>query len=644
MNRVQWKAIPASVAMIGSKEMNRYAGTSLVPVFNTVPGVRMEERSPGSYRLAIRGSAVRSPFGVRNVKVYWNDLPFTDAGGNTYLNLFDLQAVQQAEIIKGPGTSVYGAGTGGVLMLNNAPPVQSGVDISTLVGSYGLRRYDVQARVKSDKAYSRLLYAHQESDGYRQQTGMARDAVQLQSNFTLSDKSALAVYMLYSDLLYQTPGALTKQQYDEDPQQARPPGGPNPGAIDQHATIYNKTFYSGLSYQHQWNNRWSNRTGFYGTLTQFDNPTIRNYERRAEQGFGGRTSTAYNFAKGKLTFGGEFQHSFSPVRVYDNNQGQSGALQTDDEIAITTYFAFAQTEFFLPANFFLTLGGSINKLKVNFKRYSDVPNVTGDSDFDAVFSPRIALLKKLNDNLSLHASFSQGYSPPTVQELYPSAGFFDTNLKPERGTNFEAGIRGAWFHKTLSVDAVVYDFGLRETIVIRHTEDGGEYFINAGKTSQQGAEVVIAWTPNLNPSSALSNIRTWTSLTWNRYTFEDYVKDNVNLDGNDLTGVSPNVRVLGFDIALRAGLYLHATGTYTDRIPLDDANTAYADSYMLIGGKLGYKKTWNQLTLDVFTGIDNALDERYSLGNDLNAVGARYYNTAMPVNYYAGVKLGWSFL
>lgn len=636
--------IPASVAFLGQRDLARFSDASLLSSLNTVPGVRMEERSPGSYRLAIRGSAVRSPFGVRNVKVYWNDLPFTDAGGNTYLNLFDLQAVQQAEIIKGPGTSVYGAGTGGVLMLNNAPPVQSGVDISTLVGSYGLRRYDVQARVKSDKAYSRLLYAHQEADGYRQQTGMARDAVQLQSNFTLSDKSALSVYMLYSDLLYQTPGALTKQQYDEDPKQARPAGGPNPGAIDQHATIYNKTFYSGLSYQHQWNNRWSNRTGFYGTLTQFDNPTIRNYERRAEQGFGGRTSTAYNFVKGKLTFGGEFQHSFSPVRVYDNNQGQSGALQTDDEIAITTYFAFAQTEFFLPANFFLTLGGSINKLKVDFKRYSDVPNVTGDSDFDAVFSPRIALLKKLSDNLSLHGSFSQGYSPPTVQELYPSAGFFDTSLKPERGTNFEAGIRGAWFHKTLSVDAVVYNFGLRETIVIRHTDDGGEYFINAGKTSQQGAEVVIAWTPNLNPSSALSNIRAWTSLTWNRYTFEDYVKDNVSLDGNDLTGVSPNVRVAGFDIALRAGLYLNATGTYTDRIPLDDANTAYADSYMLIGGKLGYKKTWNQLTLDVFTGIDNALDERYSLGNDLNAVGSRYYNTAMPVNYYAGVKLGWSFL
>src|SRR5688500_8639454 len=105
--------IPASVAFLGQRDLARFSDASLLPSLNTVPGVRMEERSPGSYRLAIRGSAVRSPFGVRNVKVYWNDLPFTDAGGNTYLNLFDLQAIQQAEIIKGPGTSVYGAGTGG---------------------------------------------------------------------------------------------------------------------------------------------------------------------------------------------------------------------------------------------------------------------------------------------------------------------------------------------------------------------------------------------------------------------------------------------------------------------------------------------------------------------------------------------------
>ena len=72
----------------------------------------MEERSPASYRMNIRGSTLRSPFGVRNVKVYLDDIPFTDAGGNTYLNQLSYYNFNSIEVLKGPGGSLYGAGTG----------------------------------------------------------------------------------------------------------------------------------------------------------------------------------------------------------------------------------------------------------------------------------------------------------------------------------------------------------------------------------------------------------------------------------------------------------------------------------------------------------------------------------------------------
>lgn len=42
----------------------------LLESINLIPGTTLEERSPGSYRLTIRGSALRSPYGVRNIKVY----------------------------------------------------------------------------------------------------------------------------------------------------------------------------------------------------------------------------------------------------------------------------------------------------------------------------------------------------------------------------------------------------------------------------------------------------------------------------------------------------------------------------------------------------------------------------------------------
>ena len=83
--------------------LERFSPTSLVSAVNTTPGVRMEERSPGSYRFNIRGSSLRSPFGVRNVKVYFNDIPITDPGGHTYLNQLGYYNFNSIEIIKGPG-------------------------------------------------------------------------------------------------------------------------------------------------------------------------------------------------------------------------------------------------------------------------------------------------------------------------------------------------------------------------------------------------------------------------------------------------------------------------------------------------------------------------------------------------------------
>src|SRR5690606_13600689 len=99
--------VPASVSVLTGTEFQRFNNSSLLPVINTVPGVRMEERSPGSYRHAIRSSTLRPAFGLRNVKVYWNGLSFTDPGGNTYINLLNFGSTQGAEIIKGPGGSLY---------------------------------------------------------------------------------------------------------------------------------------------------------------------------------------------------------------------------------------------------------------------------------------------------------------------------------------------------------------------------------------------------------------------------------------------------------------------------------------------------------------------------------------------------------
>src|SRR5688500_9843246 len=130
---------PVQVAFLRNFQADRGNKSSIVSGFNTIPGVRMEERSPGSYRINIRGSSLRSPFGVRNVKVYWNDLPVTDPGGNTYFNQFAFNNFSSMEIVKGPAGSLYGAGTGGLILLHSLDDWQPGVSVEYMTGSYGLQ-------------------------------------------------------------------------------------------------------------------------------------------------------------------------------------------------------------------------------------------------------------------------------------------------------------------------------------------------------------------------------------------------------------------------------------------------------------------------------------------------------------------------
>ena len=132
----------AAVSRVSESDLFRFNESSPVQAFNQKAGVRIEERAPASYRISIRGSSLRSPFGVRNVKVYWNDVPFTSPDGTTALNLLDLSNIRTAEVIKGPSGSVYGAGNGGAISLFSQAQVdENRISSDYLIGDFGLSRY-----------------------------------------------------------------------------------------------------------------------------------------------------------------------------------------------------------------------------------------------------------------------------------------------------------------------------------------------------------------------------------------------------------------------------------------------------------------------------------------------------------------------
>ncbi|RDC64676.1 TonB-dependent receptor [Adhaeribacter pallidiroseus] len=633
----------ASVGLLTTRELERFSTTSLVPALNTLPGVRMEERATASYRLSIRGSSLRAPFGVRNVKMYLNDVPLVEANGTLPLNLIDAGTIGRIEVLKGPAGSVYGAGTGGTVRLETIRPNagESILESSYMAGSYGLRRFTATAATGSDKSAFLVRYAKQKLDGYRQQSAMDRDAVLLSGQLFPSDKQKFTFHTYFTDLYYQLPGALTREQYDADPQAARKLN------VDQKTSLKLQGINIGLGHQYQFNEHWQNNTSIFGVFSFLDNPFTTDYERNANQAFGGRTQTTYSISiaaqPSRFTIGGEYQHSFVNSRHYENRVGEPGKMNFDDEVTMDQGFVFAQTEANLPGNFIFTLGGSLNFMRYDLARISDADttsNYRNEKPIDPQFSPRVALLKVINPHLSAHGSISTGFSPPTDAEIRPSDGSFNVRLQPERGLNYEVGVRGSTLHQKLSFDLVGFWFKLNETIVSRTNPDGIVIFDNAGATRQQGIEAALAYTFIQNINRPVKLFKVWSTYAYSHFRFQNYKQNDADYSGNKLTGTPPHVWLMGLDFESQIGFYANVTTNYTSKLPLNDANTVYADSFFLLGARTGIKRQLGvKWQVELYGGIDNALDKKYSLGNDLNAFGGRYFQAAPNRNYYAGVQL-----
>jgi iron complex outermembrane receptor protein len=92
------------------------------------------------------------------------------------------------------------------------------------------------------------------------------------------------------------------------------------------------------------------------------------------------------------------------------------------------------------------------------------------------------------------------------------------------------------------------------------------------------------------------------------------------------------------DINMSRGFYLFTTVNNTSKLPLNDANDEFAKAYTLLQAKIGWKKQLGSSSgIELFAGADNLLNEQYSLGNDINAFGKRYYNPSPINNYFGGL-------
>jgi len=631
---------PASAGVVDFNTINRQAPGSLLPAINTLPGIRMEERSPGSYRLSIRGSLLRSPFGVRNVKVYLDDFILTDAGGNTYINILDAGNTGRIEILKGPEGSLFGANSGGVVLISSKQVDDDSLYLSAAasVGTFGLIHQEASLRVGKGDFNMPIMETFHKSKGYRDNSAMDRKSVIVNPGWSYSKSASIHALFMYAGLDYQTPGGLTLTQLQQNPRNARP------GAADQGAAIYNNTVLAGLSHEQSFGGRLKHVLSVTGSSTDFKNPFITNYEVRKERSLGLRTyieNPGFGVDDNwNWQFGLESQQTNSVIQNYNNNGGERAEEQASDRLTARQSFLFAR----ISAQFFKRLtvesAMSLNYYAYTFKGLYPAPTDKNTKSFNAQLMPRAALSYLFTKDMAWRVSASKGFSAPTISEVRPSGKVINADIRPEAGWNFESGFRISALKDHIYLDAVAFSFKLKNAIVRRVDAADAEFFINAGGTRQQGVEIQLS--ASAIPGSETGFIRKLTlkeSYTGSNFRFDNYVGTATDYTGNRLTGVPEHNLVSAVDLQLPFGLGLYMQHSYISAIPLNDSNTEYAEQYHLLQAKVDLQVEINRHKINVFAGGDNLLDSDYSLGNDLNAFGSRFFNPAPSRNFYAGIKM-----
>jgi iron complex outermembrane receptor protein len=629
---------PASIGILHARDLQRRAGSSLLPALNQLPGVRMEERSPGSFRLSIRGSLLRSPFGVRNVKVYMDEFPLTDAGGNTYLNLLDPRGIERIEILKGPDGSLFGANSGGVVLmdLNGRKNDQNDGVFGLQGGAFGAFHEHASLHFSTKKSRFSVNQGFQRSDGYRENTALRRHYLQASEQWNYRPGHSLKFLALYADLQYQTPGGLTQAQFEENPRQARPAAGSNPGAVAQKAGVFNRTFWGGVRHESLFSSRLRWVAAVFGAHTRFENPFITNYEKRTEINLGLRTFLEYFGAAGahtnwKWSAGMEGQTGRYDISNFQNNGGTAGAPIAADELAARQVFYFTRISATIRRR--LTVESALSWNQTGYKYPGSPAAASGE------WMPRFAASWLFGPDFAVRASVSRGYSPPTSAEIRPSNQVINPSLQAETGWNREAGLRWSAWKGRLLADASVFRYDLENAIVRRTDPAGAEFFVNAGGTRQTGVESLVAfWAVAPRQSGFLRALQLTGSFTYSRFFFRNYQTGASDFSGNPLTGVPQTVMVWSILWRMPQELSLFVESNATSRLPLNDANTDFAAAYHLLQAKVSWSKLrFKKTKIRLYAGADNLLNQKYSLGNDLNAFGGRYFNAAPPLNFYGGV-------
>ena len=636
---------PASIAILSSADLLRNNAADIAPAMNTVSGVLMQSGNYNTNRISIRGIGARTPYGTNKIRAFYGNIPLTSGDSETTIDDIDIENIQQIEIIKGPLSSLYGAGLGGAILLTPKLSGRSSASIGSTHGSFGLVKNNISLHYDDSKGSINVSYHKLKSDGWRENSAYDREGVTVVGELFRKTHSKLTYFGNYTYMKAFIPSSIDLQTFTDRPQSAAFTWRASKGFEQYDA------YLGGLSYEFKMGNI-SNATSVFINARDSNEPRPFDILNQNTTAYGARTQFAVDleskifrrFIVGAEYFADDFDAQ-TYENLYEDNNG-NGSLQ-GVQIGGTAqhrkfYNAFSQLRFELARKVELQAGLNLNSTAFRLENVFPATSAYEERyQYDAIWAPQVSLLYKPTDLRTYYLSASRGFSLPGIEETLTAEGTINSNIRPETGYNFEAGGKVFLLNRKLYLEAALFRMLITDLLVAQRVGDDQYIGVNAGETLHQGIEFSGKYDWNLGSITITPQV----AISIGRYEFEDFKHNDQDYSGNELTGVPDTTLNAGISIDATCGLYFTSDYQYVGAIPLNDSNANFNDAYRIFNIKSGYRREiLRNIYFSVAAGVNNVFDEHYASMVLPNATGfgtaqPRFYYPGLPVNYYGQLAL-----
>ncbi len=215
--------VPGGTNIANLKDLSEKRSQTLKDALVRQPGVVIQEFFGGNDqpRLNIRGSGIQSNPQSRGVALYQDGIPINFADGSYIIGVLEPQASNLVEVYRGANAMEYGGATlGGAMNFvtkngYNASPLS----VKMEAGSFNYFNSSLSSGFSSGKNDGFISTSYSKSDGYRTYNSSKRFNALLNIGRQFTNKFETRLYASFTDLYFDIPGPLTKQQYESDSKQ-----------------------------------------------------------------------------------------------------------------------------------------------------------------------------------------------------------------------------------------------------------------------------------------------------------------------------------------------------------------------------------------------------------------------------------------